>query len=126
MPWQVPGVVSFDRVRARRMGPQTLVDLTIQTDDMISASAAQQVAHGSLVLYRGLVFSKIARATFFSFLSFSNALGGGSCNLSTTNAFFCFVSKLVPGCASSTTSDPSVFVPGRQVSTESTSRGAPE
>lgn len=25
------------------MGPQTLVDLTIQTDDMISASAAQQV-----------------------------------------------------------------------------------
>lgn len=40
---QVPGVVSFDRVRARRMGPQTLVDLTIQTDDMISASAAQQV-----------------------------------------------------------------------------------
>ncbi|CAM9312395.1 unnamed protein product, partial [Ectocarpus fasciculatus] len=40
---QVPGVVSFDRVRARRMGPQTLVDLTIQTDDMISASAAQQI-----------------------------------------------------------------------------------
>lgn len=40
---EVPGVVSFDRVRARRMGPQTLVDLTIQTDDMISASAAQQV-----------------------------------------------------------------------------------
>ncbi|CAM9746142.1 unnamed protein product, partial [Ectocarpus sp. 4 AP-2014] len=40
---QVPGVLSFDRVRARRMGPQTLVDLAIQTDDMISASAAQQV-----------------------------------------------------------------------------------
>ncbi|CAM9329290.1 unnamed protein product [Pylaiella littoralis] len=43
MATQVPGVVSFDRVRARRMGPQTLVDLTIQTDNMISASAAQQV-----------------------------------------------------------------------------------
>lgn len=40
---EVPGVVAFDRVRARRMGPQTLVDLTIQTDNMISASAAQQV-----------------------------------------------------------------------------------
>ncbi|CAN0354681.1 unnamed protein product, partial [Laminaria digitata] len=43
MAQEVPGVVSFDRVRARRMGPQTLVDLTIQTDDMISASAAQQI-----------------------------------------------------------------------------------
>lgn len=43
MATQVPGVMSFDRVRARRMGPQTLVDLTIQTDDMITASAAQQV-----------------------------------------------------------------------------------
>lgn len=42
--------MSFDRVRARRMGPQTLVDLTIQTDDMISASAAQQVCHPSSAL----------------------------------------------------------------------------
>ncbi|CAM9874916.1 unnamed protein product [Choristocarpus tenellus] len=40
----VAGVVSFDRIRARRMGPQTLVDMTIQTDGKISASAAQQVA----------------------------------------------------------------------------------
>lgn len=44
---QVPGVVSFDRVRARRMGPKTLVDLTIQTEDKISASAAQQVRPAS-------------------------------------------------------------------------------
>lgn len=43
MATHVPGVLSFDRIRARRMGPQTLVDLTIQTEGMISASAAQQV-----------------------------------------------------------------------------------
>lgn len=51
---QVPGVVSFDRVRARRMGPQTLVDLTIQTDDMISASAAGQVSSAAPVERVGL------------------------------------------------------------------------
>ncbi|CAM9824229.1 unnamed protein product [Discosporangium mesarthrocarpum] len=37
----VPGVVSLDRIRARQMGPQTLVDLTIQTEGLISASSAQ-------------------------------------------------------------------------------------
>ena len=47
MATKVPGVLSFDRVRARRMGPQTLVDLTIQTEGMISASAAQQVRCGA-------------------------------------------------------------------------------
>ncbi|CAM9381799.1 unnamed protein product [Phaeothamnion confervicola] len=40
----VDGVVSFDRIRARQMGPQTLVDLTVQTDNMLSASAAQQAS----------------------------------------------------------------------------------
>eukprot|EP00611_Tribonema_gayanum_P023512 TRINITY_DN4960_c1_g3_i4.p1 TRINITY_DN4960_c1_g3~~TRINITY_DN4960_c1_g3_i4.p1 ORF type:complete len:241 (-),score=44.72 TRINITY_DN4960_c1_g3_i4:200-922(-) len=40
----VEGVRGFDSIRSRRMGPQTLVDLTIQVDSDISASAAQQIA----------------------------------------------------------------------------------
>jgi cation diffusion facilitator family transporter len=39
----VEGVLGFDSIRARQMGPQTLVDLTIQCDYTISASAAQKV-----------------------------------------------------------------------------------
>jgi divalent metal cation (Fe/Co/Zn/Cd) transporter len=39
----VEGVRETSDVRARRMGPQLLVDLRIQVDSQISASAAQQV-----------------------------------------------------------------------------------
>jgi Dimerisation domain of Zinc Transporter len=41
----IEGVVGFDSIRTRQMGPQTIVELTIRTDAFISASAAQQVCH---------------------------------------------------------------------------------
>lgn len=37
------GVLSFTDVRVRKMGPYTIVDLTIQVDNHISVSAAGQV-----------------------------------------------------------------------------------
>lgn len=40
----VEGVIEASNIRARRMGPQMLVDLLIRIDCQLSASAAQQVA----------------------------------------------------------------------------------
>ena len=37
------GVLSFSDIRVRKMGPYTIVDLTIQVDNHISVSAAGQV-----------------------------------------------------------------------------------
>jgi divalent metal cation (Fe/Co/Zn/Cd) transporter len=42
----VEGVMESSDVRARRMGPQLLVDLRIRVDSQMSASAVQQVRYG--------------------------------------------------------------------------------
>lgn len=42
----VEGVLDTSDVRARRMGPQLLVDLRIRVDSQMSASAVQQVGVG--------------------------------------------------------------------------------
>ncbi len=49
----VEGVLESSDVRARRMGPQLLVDLRIRVDSQMSASAVQQVRAGGQGQGRG-------------------------------------------------------------------------